>query len=82
MADVCEAYSCSFAFIRGSKIQVRMIQLEVKEADAAEIFQRGLQLRTDFINRSIRMVVEKVFICFNLANMRLIVNKYQIIKSK
>ena len=64
MADVCEAYSCSFVFIRGSKIQVRMIQLEVEEADAAEIFQRGLQLRTDFIDRSIRMGIEEVFVRF------------------
>ena len=56
----------SFAFIRGSKIQVRMIESEVKEADAAEIFQRGLQLRTDFIDGSIRMGVEEVFLRFRL----------------
>ena len=43
-----------------------MIELEVEEADAAEIFQRGLQLRTDFIDGSIRMGVEEVFLRFRL----------------
>ena len=61
-----KAVPSSFAFIRGSKIQVRMIELEVKEADAAEIFQRGLQLRTDFIDGRIRMGVEEVFLRFRL----------------
>ena len=41
-----------------------MIELEVEEADAAEIFQRGLQLRTDFIDGSIRMGAEEVFVRF------------------
>lgn len=41
-------------------LQARMVQLEIEEADTAEILQRGLNLSTYFINRCICMGMEKM----------------------
>ena len=46
--------------------RLKEVNAKIEEADTAEIFQRGLNLSTYFIDRCIRMGGEKMFLRFRL----------------